>query len=90
LVFTLSSKLHMMDFVPSKGDTSLFFLRVNAVMMYVLIYVDDIIVASSSPEATTALLETWKRSLLLKIFTIFWHKSNKNVAGNHVKSMKVF
>jgi hypothetical protein len=36
----------------------LFFLRVNAVMMYVLIYVDDIIVASSSPEVTTALLET--------------------------------
>jgi hypothetical protein len=42
----LSSKLQMMGFVPSKGDTSLFFLRAKGVTMYVLVYVDDIIVAS--------------------------------------------
>jgi hypothetical protein len=46
----------MLGFVSSKGDTSLFFLRTKGVTMLVLVYVDDIIVASSSPEATTALL----------------------------------
>jgi hypothetical protein len=45
-----------MGFVPSKGDTSLFFLHAKAVMMYVLVFVNDIIVASSSPKATAALL----------------------------------
>jgi hypothetical protein len=52
----LSSKLRMMGFVPSKGDTSLFFLRVKDVTVYVLVYADDIIVASSSSKATAALL----------------------------------
>jgi hypothetical protein len=52
----LSSKLRMMGFVPSKGDTSLFFLRVKDVTVYVLVYADDIIVTSSSSKATAALL----------------------------------
>jgi hypothetical protein len=44
----LSSKLQSLGFHPSKGDTSLFFFKNHDVTMYVFIYVDDIIVASSS------------------------------------------
>jgi hypothetical protein len=56
----------MLGFVPSKGDTSLFFLSNKQVTMYVLIYVDDIIVASSTQEATNALLKNLERDLALQ------------------------
>jgi hypothetical protein len=62
----LSSKLQKMGFVPSKGDTSLFFLHAKDVTVYVLVYVDDIIVASSSSKATTALLQDLERDFALK------------------------
>jgi hypothetical protein len=50
----LSSKLVDLEFVPSKGDTSLFF------------YVDDIIVVSSSADATKLLLENLEKEFALK------------------------
>jgi hypothetical protein len=50
----------------SKGDTSLFFLRNKDVMIFVLVYVDDIIVASSSPSATTTLLRNLEKDCALK------------------------
>jgi hypothetical protein len=40
----LSSKLQSLGFTPSKADTSLFFYAKSGVIIYVLIYVDDIIV----------------------------------------------
>jgi hypothetical protein len=52
----LSTKLQLLGFVPSKGDTSLFFLHNKDVTIYVLVYVGDIIIASSSQVATMALL----------------------------------
>jgi hypothetical protein len=52
----LSSMLQLLGFVPSKGDTSLFFYYSSHVTMSILVYVDDIIVASSSPAATDFLL----------------------------------
>jgi histone deacetylase 1/2 len=52
----LSSRLLALGFVPSKADTSLFLLRKPGVTMLLLIYVDDIIVASSSDLATKNLL----------------------------------
>jgi histone deacetylase 1/2 len=48
----LCSKLVTLGFTPSKGDTSLFFYNKNGYIIFVLIYVDDIIVASSSDAAT--------------------------------------
>lgn len=42
----LSSKLQEIGFVPSRADTSLFIHSQNANTMYILIYVDDIIVSS--------------------------------------------
>jgi hypothetical protein len=62
----LSSKFQMLGFVPSKGDTSLFFLSNKHVSMYVLIYIDDIIVSSSSQGATDALLKNLERDFALK------------------------
>lgn len=43
----LSTKLQELGFMPSKADTSLFFYSKGDVIIFVLIYVDDIIVASS-------------------------------------------
>uniref|UniRef100_A0A8R7UIL0 Reverse transcriptase Ty1/copia-type domain-containing protein n=1 Tax=Triticum urartu TaxID=4572 RepID=A0A8R7UIL0_TRIUA len=53
----LSSKLHTLGFVPSKSDTSLFIYNKSNTVIFVLIYVDDIIITSSSNKAVTALLK---------------------------------
>ena len=53
----LSSKLCALGFVPSKADTSLFLYNKSDVTVFVLIYVDDIIVTSSSDCAISALLQ---------------------------------
>lgn len=50
----------------SKADTSLFYLNKGDITMFVLVYVDDIIVASSSERATTALLQDLKEEFALK------------------------
>jgi hypothetical protein len=47
----LSSKLHALGFIPSKTDTSLFLYHKLGITLYVLIYVDDIIVTSSRPRS---------------------------------------
>jgi hypothetical protein len=52
----LSTKLHQLGFTPSKGDTSFFFLRNKDVTVFILVYVDYIIVARFSQTATMALL----------------------------------
>lgn len=62
----LCSKLIRLGFTPSRGDTSLFYYRKGQVMMFVLVYVDDIIVASSSPDATKALLLDLEKEFALK------------------------
>jgi len=43
----LCVKLVALGFVASKADTSLFFCKKGGLIMFVLVYVDDIIVASS-------------------------------------------
>jgi hypothetical protein len=55
-----------LGFTPSKGDTSLFYYNKNGVAMFVLVYVDDIIVASSLQEATSALLKDLEKDFALK------------------------
>ena len=62
----LSLKLQQLGFCPSKGDTSLFFFKKGKVTIYMLIYVDDIIVASSSQDATSTLLRNLKNEFALK------------------------
>jgi histone deacetylase 1/2 len=62
----LCAKLQPLGFIPSKADTSLFYYNKGTNSVYVLVYVDDIIVASSSPEATRALLDDLQKDFALK------------------------
>jgi len=62
----LSSKLISLGFVSSKSDTSLFTYRKGSVEIYMLIYVDDIIVTSSSQDAIKVLLQALKADFALK------------------------
>ncbi|WVZ96725.1 hypothetical protein U9M48_042326 [Paspalum notatum var. saurae] len=62
----LSAKLHEFGFKASKADTSLFFYNNGEVSIFVLIYVDDIIVASSTHDATTVLLRDLNKDFAIK------------------------
>jgi hypothetical protein len=53
----LSAKLISLGFHASKADVSLFFYSKGYINIFVLIYVDDIIVNNSSEKATTMLLK---------------------------------
>lgn len=55
-----------MGFKASKADTSLFFYSKGDVTIFVLIYVDDIIAASSVPNATSVLLQDLGREFALR------------------------
>ncbi|XP_071678378.1 uncharacterized protein [Lolium perenne] len=52
----LSLKLQSLGFLASKADTSLFFYNKGGLSIFMLIYVDDIVVVSSSEKAVDALL----------------------------------
>jgi histone deacetylase 1/2 len=62
----LCNKLIRLGFAPSKADTSLFYYCKRGYTIYVLVYVDDIIVASSCQTATTALLKDLQGDFALK------------------------
>jgi histone deacetylase 1/2 len=62
----LCQRLQALGFVASKADTSLFFYNRGGVIIFVLVYVDDIVVASSSAEATEALLRDLQQDFALK------------------------
>ncbi|KAK1630656.1 hypothetical protein QYE76_004971 [Lolium multiflorum] len=52
----LAAALRVHGFAPSTADSSLFLLQRPEVTMYLLVYVDDIILISSSPSAADALV----------------------------------
>jgi hypothetical protein len=52
--------------MPSKADTSLFIYNKSGITIFVLVYVDDIIVTSSSNEAISALLKDLGAAFALK------------------------
>jgi hypothetical protein len=62
----LSTKLQSLGFHSSKTDTSLFFFDKGGVTIFILIYVDDIIVASSDYSATQYLLQQLSKDFALK------------------------
>lgn len=62
----MCNKLESLGFHPSKADISLFYYSKGGHTIFVLVYVDDIIVASSSPEATAALLHDLEKEFALK------------------------
>lgn len=62
----LCHKMQTLGFVPSKSDTSLFIYNKLNTSIFVLIYVDDIIVTSSSNEAIAGLLKDLSTDFALK------------------------
>ena len=62
----LGDKLLQLGFQASKGDTSLFFYNRDGITIFLLVYVDDIIVASSSQDVVSALLKDLKNDVALK------------------------
>ena len=62
----LSNKLHALGFHGSKADTSLFFYKQDDVIIYFLVYVDDIIAVSSSDMAIDRLLLNLQDDFALK------------------------
>jgi hypothetical protein len=62
----LSEKLIKLGFQASKADTSLFFYDKGCVTIFLLVYVDDIIVASSSQEAVDAMLKDLRSDFAFK------------------------
>jgi hypothetical protein len=62
----LSAQLINFGFVGSKSNTSLFIYQKSHVTIFMLIYVDDIIVASSCQEATDALLRDLSKEFARK------------------------
>jgi hypothetical protein len=52
----LSAKLQSHGFIASKDDSSLFFYSDSSCTMFILVYVDDIIIASSSMKFTNVLI----------------------------------
>jgi histone deacetylase 1/2 len=62
----LCGKLQALGFTSSKADTSLFYYNKGKHTIFVLVYVDDIIVASSSQEAVNALLSDPQQEFALK------------------------
>jgi hypothetical protein len=63
----LSAKLIKLGFKVSKADTSLFLYNKSMIIIYLLVYVDDIVVTSSSPEAVDALLRDLRADFALKV-----------------------
>ena len=62
----LGSVLSMHGFVASTADTSLFILRHPKVTIYLLVYVDDIIVISSSSGAVDRLVAGLRQQFAIK------------------------
>jgi hypothetical protein len=62
----LSAKLVHLGFVIYKVDTSLFIYNKRGVTMYLLVYVDDIIMVSSSSQTVTTLLQDLRSNFALK------------------------
>jgi histone deacetylase 1/2 len=62
----LGEKLVSLGFYASKANTSLFFYMKGSITIYLLLYVDDIIVIDSSSKVVEALLADLKKDFSLK------------------------
>jgi hypothetical protein len=62
----LSDKLQSIGFSPSKADVSLFQYHKGSITIFLLVYVDDIIIASSSSSVVEALSQDLKSDFSLK------------------------
>jgi hypothetical protein len=82
----------MLGFIPCKGDTLLFFFHSKGITLHILVYVDDIIIASSSLEATNALLQKLEEDFTLRpsrTSLLSRHRSYKVSAVNSINSKQI-
>jgi histone deacetylase 1/2 len=94
----LSSVLGSLGFSPSATDTSLFILQRPDITIFLLVYVDDIIVLSSFASAIPWLIEQLRLRSLLKILEyciIFWvlrspHPRRADLSFNNVSMLLSF
>jgi hypothetical protein len=61
-----SDKLQPLGFVPPMTDVSLFYYSKGSITIFLLVYIDDIIVASSSASAVSDLLSALQNDFALK------------------------
>jgi hypothetical protein len=61
-----STHLLTLGFIASQSDSSLFIFRHGTTVLYLLLYVDDIILTSSNPDAITALITALASAFELK------------------------
>jgi hypothetical protein len=59
-------RLSQLGFVPSKADTSLFIFQHDGVQIFMLVYVDDIVIARSTPAAVDRLVWTLSNTIPIK------------------------
>jgi hypothetical protein len=62
----LSSFLHELGFISSKADTSLFIFSREGVQIYMLVYVDDIVIAGSTAVAVDRLVQSLSAAFPIK------------------------
>ena len=62
----LSEKLITLGFKHSNTDTSLFIFRCNAITIFILIYVDDIIITGSSTSVIDSVIQSLSREFAVK------------------------
>ena len=62
----LSARLLQLGFVASKADASLFIFAAHGVQIYMLVYVDDIVIAGSTPAAVDRLVRSLSDSFPIK------------------------
>jgi histone deacetylase 1/2 len=62
----LSARLHQLGFVSSKADTSLFIFTQHGVQIYMLVYVDDIVIAGSTPAVVDRLVASLSETFPIK------------------------
>ena len=62
----LTNKLQALGFQGSKADCSLFFFKSNKVQIFILIYVDDILITCSNPTTIQDIIRKLRMAFLIK------------------------
>jgi histone deacetylase 1/2 len=62
----LSTRLHELGFVSSKADTSLFIFHHDGISIFMLVYVDDIVIAGSTSTVVEQLIRSLSESFPIK------------------------
>jgi histone deacetylase 1/2 len=62
----LSTHLHELGFVSSKADTSMFIFNHDGISIFMLVYVDDIVIAGSTSTAVDQLVRSLSETFPIK------------------------